>query len=40
VVRAILAGNGELTAELLRKHVLIQGERFGDLIASLSVLAA
>jgi DNA-binding GntR family transcriptional regulator len=40
VVQAILAGNSELTAELLRQHVLIQGERFGDLIASLSVLAA
>ena len=40
VVTAILAGNGDLTAERLRKHVLIQGERFGDLVASLAVLAA
>jgi DNA-binding GntR family transcriptional regulator len=40
VVQAILAGNGDLTAERLRKHVLIQGERFGDLIASLAELAA
>ena len=40
VVTAILAGNGELTSERLRKHVLIQGERFGDLVASLAVLAA
>jgi DNA-binding GntR family transcriptional regulator len=40
VVTAILAGNGELAAERIRQHVLIQGERFGDLIASLSVLAA
>ena len=40
VVAAILAGNGDLTADRLRKHVLIQGERFGDLVASLAVLAA
>jgi DNA-binding GntR family transcriptional regulator len=40
IVTAILAGSGELTAERLRKHVLIQGERFGDLVASLAVLAA
>jgi len=40
VVQAILAGNGDLTAERLRKHILIQGERFGDLIASLTALAA
>ena len=40
IMTAILAGNGDLTAECLRKHVLIQGERFGDLVASLAVLAA
>ena len=40
VVNAILAGDSELTAERLRKHVAIQGERFGDLISSLSALAA
>jgi DNA-binding GntR family transcriptional regulator len=40
IVTAILAANSELTAERLRQHVLIQGERFGDLIASLSALAA
>ena len=40
IVSAILAGNGDLTAERLRNHVLIQGERFGDLIASLAALAA
>ena len=39
VVQAILAGDSELTAERLRKHVAIQGERFGDLISSLSALA-
>jgi DNA-binding GntR family transcriptional regulator len=40
VVRAIIAGNGEQTANLLREHVMIQGERFADLIASLSQLSA
>lgn len=40
VVRAIIAGEGELTAELLRKHIMIQGERFADLIASLPQLSA
>lgn len=40
VVSALLAGDGELTARRLREHLLVQGERFGDLIASLSMLAA
>ncbi|MFZ6845766.1 GntR family transcriptional regulator [Undibacterium sp. RuTC16W] len=35
VVQAILAGDGELTAELLRGHIMIQGQRFADLMASL-----
>jgi len=35
IVDAILAGDAELTAESLRVHVLIQGERFGDLMACL-----
>jgi DNA-binding GntR family transcriptional regulator len=35
IVAAILAGNGELTDERLRKTLLIQGERFGDLVASI-----
>ena len=38
VVEAIMAGNGELAAELLRGHIIIQGERFADLIASLKKL--
>jgi len=38
-VAAILAGNGELADERLRNHILIQGERFGDLVASIPVLA-
>ena len=40
IVAAILAGNGELTDERLRKHILIQGERFGDLVASIAPLLA
>jgi DNA-binding GntR family transcriptional regulator len=40
VVEALLAGNGELTAEKLRAHILVQGERFGDLISSLAEWAA
>jgi len=38
VVNAIRAGDGSLTADLLRQHVLVQGQRFADLIASLSQL--
>ncbi|MEC5216258.1 DNA-binding GntR family transcriptional regulator [Actimicrobium sp. GrIS 1.19] len=38
VVRAILAGDGETTAALLRGHIMIQGQRFADLIASLPQL--
>lgn len=40
IVQAIIAGDGERTAELLRKHIMIQGERFADLIASLPQLAS
>lgn len=39
IVRAIIAGEGDRTAELLRNHIMIQGQRFADLIASLSHLA-
>lgn len=39
VVDAIIEGKGEVAAELLRQHIMIQGQRFSDLIASLSVLA-
>jgi DNA-binding GntR family transcriptional regulator len=38
IVEAIIAGDPELAADLLRRHVLIQGERFTDLMASLSRL--
>jgi DNA-binding GntR family transcriptional regulator len=40
VVKAIVDGDGALTAELLREHITIQGKRFADLMASLSKLAA
>jgi DNA-binding GntR family transcriptional regulator len=36
IVEALIAGDGELASEMLRKHVIVQGERFADLIASLS----
>jgi DNA-binding GntR family transcriptional regulator len=38
IIEAIRAGNGELAAQILRAHVLIQGERFTDLIASIRAL--
>ncbi len=38
VVEAIIAGDGERAAELLREHVMIQGQRFSDLMASLPQL--
>ncbi|HEX9172221.1 MAG TPA: GntR family transcriptional regulator [Telluria sp.] len=40
VVQAILAGDGELSAHLTRNHVMIQGQRFADLMASLPQLNA
>ena len=36
VVEAILAGDAELTAKHLRAHVVVQGERFADLMALLN----
>jgi DNA-binding GntR family transcriptional regulator len=38
IVQAIVAGNAEQTADLLRQHITIQGQRFADLIASLQQL--
>ncbi len=35
IVAAITEGDGEAAAERLRGHVVVQGERFADLIASL-----
>lgn len=40
VVQAIIAGDSELAADLLRQHVTVQGQRFVDLIASLQQLTA
>lgn len=40
IVEAIIAGDGELASGRLRKHITVQGERFADLIASLSMLRA
>lgn len=39
VVAALLAGDPEAAAAALRDHVVVQGERFGDLLASLAELA-
>jgi len=38
VVQAIVSGDSELAARLLREHVMIQGQRFSDLMASLPQL--
>lgn len=38
VVQAIVRGDGDLAARLLRDHVMIQGQRFADLMASLPQL--
>lgn len=40
IVEAIVAGEGLIASDTLRSHVVVQGERFGDLIASLSALRA
>ena len=39
VVQAIAAGDAEAAAQALRSHVVVQGERFADLLASLHALA-
>lgn len=35
VFDAIVAGDGEAAGRLLRDHVIVQGERYGDLVASI-----
>lgn len=40
IVLAIQAGDADKANELLREHVIIQGKRFGDLIATLPLLHA
>ncbi|OYU44577.1 MAG: hypothetical protein CFE44_12175 [Burkholderiales bacterium PBB4] len=38
VVEAIIAGDADATEKALRSHVVVQGERFADLLASLNAL--
>lgn len=38
IVQAIIAGNSDLTVELLRQHITVQGQRFADLVASLPLM--
>jgi len=40
IVEALLAGDANLASERLRQHILVQGERFTDLLASLASLRA
>jgi DNA-binding GntR family transcriptional regulator len=37
---AIIAGDGELAAERLRAHIVVQGERFADLVASMQMVGS
>ena len=39
VVQAIVAGDGDTAAVLLREHVMVQGERFVDLVSSLPAIS-
>ena len=38
IVEALQQGDAEIAAERLRQHILVQGERFADLLASLASL--
>lgn len=40
IVKLITNADAEATAAALREHVLVQGERFGDLLASMAELVA
>jgi DNA-binding GntR family transcriptional regulator len=40
IVHAIVTGDAEAAAQSLREHVVVQGERFGDLLASLAEMSA
>jgi DNA-binding GntR family transcriptional regulator len=40
VVEALIAGDAEVASERLRQHILVQGERFTDLLASIASLRA
>jgi DNA-binding GntR family transcriptional regulator len=38
IVEAIIAGDADLAAQRMREHVVVQGQRFADLIASIAGL--
>ena len=38
MVEAILAGDAALAGDTLRAHVVVQGDRFTDLVASLRAM--
>ena len=40
IVEALIAGDAEAASECLRQHILVQGERFTDLLASIASLRA
>ncbi len=40
IVQAIVSGDAEVAAQNLRAHVVVQGERFGDLLASLAEMSS
>jgi DNA-binding GntR family transcriptional regulator len=40
IVDALIAGDAQAASERLRQHILVQGERFTDLLASLASLRA
>lgn len=40
IVHAIVTGDAETAAQTLRAHVVVQGERFGDLLASLAEMSS
>lgn len=40
IVEALIAGDADVAAERLRQHILVQGERFTDLLASLASIRA
>lgn len=38
IVEALIAGNADLVAQRMREHIVVQGERFSDLLASIAGL--
>ncbi len=37
IIEAIIKGDSELASKLAREHIIVQGERFSDLLASLNI---